>query len=1347
MPVRLVSAGASLRPGLLTLLMILATALPAAAQKDQNIWHFGYGAALDFNRGRPEVVRPSRIRTQEGCASIADWQSGTLLFYTDGITVWNRNHEMMAGGSGLAGHFSSTQSALIVPASCKSRYYIVTSDAGIYIDPPNAGIHYSTVDMSANNGLGLLLQKNRPLMGPRAGEKLTAIPHANGQEFWVIAQAHPIEAYHAFRAGPDIIDPDPVISSFGRTMSTEVGYLKASPNGSSLLSINGADWITVAGFNRSSGYLNLSARLPLGFRQLYGASFAPGSRRFYVTGVSQENSRRRMVIDQYSFGGGLNLEDTRRRIFDGTSTFESGLAMQLAPDGKIYVSYAGSEGYLGVINYPDREGDDCDYDHKGLRVGDGLLANGLPNFIDARYDRLQFNTCLTARSAGVRIDCNSNCLDFSDRSDGNPSSWQWDFPGADPSSSTARNPRQICYAAPGRHKVRLIVRARNRADTTHFFVNIPAERIQVDAGRDTTICQGETAILEGRSKLALSARWSPAAAVKEPDSLRTRVTPLKTSTYYLRVRDARGCPAMDSVRVIVLPAPEIFTQPVRVCPDETVQLQAVINPPGDHYRIRWTPSTGLNDASVLRPILRTRHNGSYTLHVSDTNGCSASADLQVRVFDPREVQVWGDSLICAGGVARLFASGAESYQWSPAASLDDPFSASPRARPESSSTYTVVFRSGDCVDSAQIQVNVHPSFRIEMEEEIDVCAGDTIELRPWIVAESAGGDYDFRWEPASMVSDPAAARPELVVRRTGWLYLEVTDRRSFCRRRDSILLNAVKSLESKIDAESTEICAGDSVRLRARGGSEFRWFPATELDDPASASPLAWPKRSTTFTLIATSGTCRYTAEIYIRVVEQPSISLFTPPVLCSNDPAGVQLRVNGSDEYDYRWSPAVGLDDPRRKEPIARPAGSTHYTLWAVNAAGCATQASVVVTVRPAPVIKAAPVTAICRGDVVELRVTGPPGRYRWSPAVGLSDPERPQTLAAPRESAWYFVDFHDGFCAARDSVFVSVLDPAVIDAGRDTTICAGDQVRLGGSGNAGAFVWSPADGLDDPRVLNPVAAPTRSTVYRLRGESESGCPTEDSVLVKVEARSRLSLQAATLQGSYMPGERLRLPITAALEGAWASEQSEIRAFSLALRFDSRNLDLYQESPLAGPAIDGWTLKSSLSADKSMLLVQAHAPDSAASLRSGEVLALDFEVLLSTAESLFAAVLPELRSLDGRIDCAEIREIDGGLTLDRTCLHNARGIVSSSTGYALRILSAPLSKVLEIEYSVALPAHTKVAVFDVTGRRIALVWDAHRPPGSYRSRIRMTDSGAGLYFLRFSSGPFHATEKVLTGR
>ena len=98
------------------------------AQKEHYVWYFGDSAGVDFNSGSPVALTNGVLNTLEGCSSISD-SAGNLLFYTDGITVYNRFHQQMPNGFGLYGGHSTTQSALIIPQPDSAFiYYIFTAD-------------------------------------------------------------------------------------------------------------------------------------------------------------------------------------------------------------------------------------------------------------------------------------------------------------------------------------------------------------------------------------------------------------------------------------------------------------------------------------------------------------------------------------------------------------------------------------------------------------------------------------------------------------------------------------------------------------------------------------------------------------------------------------------------------------------------------------------------------------------------------------------------------------------------------------------------------------------------------------------------------------------------------------------------------------------------------------------------------------------------------------------------------------------------------------------------------------------------------------------------------------------
>jgi hypothetical protein len=104
------------------LICFFLSVLASHAQGEANIWYFGQNAGLDFNSGNPVALTNGQLVSEEG-TSVLSTASGQLLFYTNGVTVYNKNHQIMQNGSGLFGDSSATQSSLIVQKPNSSNLY------------------------------------------------------------------------------------------------------------------------------------------------------------------------------------------------------------------------------------------------------------------------------------------------------------------------------------------------------------------------------------------------------------------------------------------------------------------------------------------------------------------------------------------------------------------------------------------------------------------------------------------------------------------------------------------------------------------------------------------------------------------------------------------------------------------------------------------------------------------------------------------------------------------------------------------------------------------------------------------------------------------------------------------------------------------------------------------------------------------------------------------------------------------------------------------------------------------------------------------------------------------------
>jgi len=147
------------------------------AQGQFNNWYCGYGTGINFNTSPPSSIAVNPMHTDDNSATISD-ANGNVLFYSNGISVYDRNGNIMPNGSGLIGDPSAGQTSSIVqmPGS-DSLYYLFIMDK----QAGSNGCSYNVIDMSLNSGLGDIIsgKKSISILAP-ATEKIEPIRHANG---------------------------------------------------------------------------------------------------------------------------------------------------------------------------------------------------------------------------------------------------------------------------------------------------------------------------------------------------------------------------------------------------------------------------------------------------------------------------------------------------------------------------------------------------------------------------------------------------------------------------------------------------------------------------------------------------------------------------------------------------------------------------------------------------------------------------------------------------------------------------------------------------------------------------------------------------------------------------------------------------------------------------------------------------------------------------------------------------------------------------------------------------------------------------------------------------------------
>ena len=150
---------------------------------------------------------------------------------------------------------------------------------------------------------------------------------------------------------------------------------------------------------------------------------------------------------------------------------------------------------------------------------------------------------------------------------------------------------------------------------------------------------------------------------------------------------------------------------------------------------------------------------------------------------------------------------------------------------------------------------------------------------------------------------------------------------------------------------------------------------------------------------------------------------------------------------------------------------------------------------------VTVSPATDICPGQPTSLHASGGIS-YSWSPVLGLDNPAIPDPVASPQTTTTYIVTASDPqACQAANSVTITTRPIPTLNITPATAICPGGSVPISFTTTdlINGYSWSPATGLNDPSVTNPVATPAATTTYTLTATGASGCPATAAVTISV--------------------------------------------------------------------------------------------------------------------------------------------------------------------------------------------------------------------------------------------------------
>jgi hypothetical protein len=432
---------------------------------------------------------------------------------------------------------------------------------------------------------------------------------------------------------------------------------------------------------------------------------------------------------------------------------------------------------------------------------------------------------------------------------------------------------------------------------------------------DRDICEGESTTLTavgGDSYI-----W-------DDGSTDTSITISNAKNIGVTVTDINGCKAVGTAEVTVNPNPiAIITGSDEICTGSNAEFTAT---GGTSYI--WS----LNNETTNKLTVTTA--GTYTVTITDANGCQSEASKTLTVTANPIATITGDRDICEGESTILTAEGNGTFVWH-----DGSTSSSIQISSNTNASVTITDASG-CKAIGNVNVVTNPKPIASISGDLDFC-----EQESTVLTASGGTNYIWRHnneiDPTATITDPG-------------IYTVAVIDQNGCRDEESVVV-IMNTLPNASITGTTEICEGTNTEFIASGGVSYSWSNGLSTQAITVNLPLDY-----TVTVTDLNG-CKSSATIALTINNSPIAVINGNTEICRGDSS--IISVNGGSEY--LWSngntaPFISINDDQM------------YFVTVTDANGCKATGNVSLTINELPTATISGDNAICEGQSTELSASG---------------------------------------------------------------------------------------------------------------------------------------------------------------------------------------------------------------------------------------------------------------------------------------------------------------------------------------------------------------------------------------
>jgi len=465
---------------------------------------------------------------------------------------------------------------------------------------------------------------------------------------------------------------------------------------------------------------------------------------------------------------------------------------------------------------------------------------------------------------------------------------------------------------------------------------------------------------------------------------------------------------------------------------------------------------------------------------------------------PLQITPMPDVGVCLGDSVKLTASpGATTYQWTPSNDLSSTTVANVFSKPTATRTYRVIITQGSCTNTDTVVVTLNQNCCVKSSS----IASKNSSLVYYVPVNNEARDVSTN--PATVIVNGASTAltiDRFSNKNSSYTFNNVTNDKLVTPATTKLSFPATTSftISAWVYPKGARSVASPMVNVYKNGGYELIYTSTASGADSGKVQFLDYEGATST-----------------------NKVLMLSDSALPINKWSLISVTVDKSDSSNKLYINDRLAASFKGESSVQNSCGVTigNHNLNPLGFNGNIDEVRIYTTALSQNEIKDLyyqgkslvlnPDTTICSGDTVQLRVWGNANSYSWSPSAGLSNPNIAEPIATPTTTTTYILTSTNGTCSFKDTVIVYV-NFSNANAGLDSIICAGDSIRLIGSGGS-KYLWTPSLELSNDTISNPYTKPTISRQYVLRATT-SGCVSYDTVNVTIndvfaEAGSNVNL------------------------------------------------------------------------------------------------------------------------------------------------------------------------------------------------------------------------------------------------